>query len=290
MSFGFVDARGFTRSLASSPRRVVSLVPSDTYNLFALGVGDRLVARTEYCVAPAPAVDAIETVGGTKSADVARIVALGPDLVLANQEENRRVDVERLEAAGLTVWLAFPQTVAAGLHHVEALAGVFDVDDRAPIARGWAAHRRHAEVTLEPVPTFVPIWRDPLMTVHGATFISDVVELCGGRNVFSDRRRRYPLAADLGRREPVPKPERDDRYPRVTRDEVRARAPRLVLLPDEPFAFSEADAADFVALLPAGVHVRRCVGMDLMWYGLRAAEGLDAVANLVAAARDPDKS
>ena len=79
------------------PRRIVSLVPSDTYTLVRLGLGGRLVGRTVYCVEPASSVAAIETVGGTKNADVARIVALRPDLVIANQEENRRRDIEELE-------------------------------------------------------------------------------------------------------------------------------------------------------------------------------------------------
>ena len=124
---------------------------------------------------------------------------------------------------------------------------------------------------------------DPLMTIHGDTFISDVVELVGGRNVFSDRQRRYPLGADLGRREPVEKPGRDTRYPRVTLEEVTARRPHLVLLPDEPHEFTERDAAVFRALdipaAPAGV--RFCDGKDLMWYGLRALEGLERLAGLM---------
>jgi len=281
----FVDARGRRTRLPAEPKRVVSLVPSDTYNLFALGAGDRLVGRSIYCTDPS-AARSIEAVGGTKNADVDRIIALAPDLVLANQEENRRVDVERLEAAGVTVLVSFPKTVAAGLEHSRALAALFpSLHTRAVLGEAGARYRRRATATGAPVPTFVPIWMDPLMTIHADTFISDVVELCGGRNVFSDRRRRYPLAADLGRREAVSKPERDDRYPRVTMAEVQARAPRLVLLPDEPHDFSEADAEVFRAALPPETQVLRCVGKDLMWYGLRSLEGLTRVADHIAAAK-----
>ena len=88
------------------------------------------------------------------------------------------------------------------------------------------------------------------MTIHGDTFISDMLDLVGAQNVFADRERRYPLAADLGKAKPL-SPEkvgaRDVRYPRVTMDEVNARAPELVLLPDEPHPFSEADADVFRA-------------------------------------------
>lgn len=281
----FSDARGHVHDLPAEPMRIVSLVPSDTYNLFALGAGERVVGRTIYCVEPS-GVEPIETVGGTKNADVERIVALAPDVVLANQEENRRVDVERLEAAGLRVLVSFPRTVVAGLEHAAALAALFpSLDGEAVLLEARAHYARLSTATAAPVPTFIPIWMDPLMTVHADTFISDVVELCGGRNVFSDRRRRYPLAADLGRREAVAKPGRDDRYPRVTMEEVQARAPKLVLLPDEPHDFSEADAEIFRAALGPETQVVRCNGRDLMWYGLRSLEGLTTVADHIAAAK-----
>jgi hypothetical protein len=132
---------------------------------------------------------------------------------------------------------------------------------------------------------------DPLMTVNEATFISDVLALVGAENVFAGRARRYPLAADLGKAAPLA-PERvgdrDVRYPRVTLDEVVAAAPELVLLPDEPHAFTEADAAVFRGLsIPAAGRgaVVLCDGKDLMWYGARSVEGLDRLRAIVDAAR-----
>jgi hypothetical protein len=121
---------------------------------------------------------------------------------------------------------------------------------------------------------------DPLMTVHHDTFISDALELCGGRNVFSERERRYPLRADLGLRQAVDPGERDTRYPRVTMEEVVAAGPRLVLLPDEPHEFTEADAEVFRDHLPEA-EVSFCDGKDLMWYGLRSLEGLDRIAGVI---------
>lgn len=264
------------------PKRIVSLVPSDTYTVIRLGLGDRLVGRTVYCVEPADCVAGIETVGGTKNADVARILTLHPDLVIANKEENRRHDIERLEDAGLSVLLSFPRTVEQGLEHVARLLALFpsvsfDLEPARARYQSLAARRGDA------VPTFVPIWMSPLMTVHADTFISDALELCGGRNVFADRKRRYPLSADLGLRPPVEAAERDERYPRVTLEEVASRAPRLALLPDEPHEFTEADAAVFRELgIP---HITFCDGKDLMWYGLRSLEGLDRIAALIDSAR-----
>jgi ABC-type Fe3+-hydroxamate transport system substrate-binding protein len=271
----------------TEPRRIVSLVPSDTYTLARLGAGDRLVGRTEYCIAP-DEVLRVPTVGGTKSADVDAIVALAPDLVIANQEENRKIDLERLDQAGVPVLLSFPCTVGEGLEHAERLAALFpSLDNGACLADARAAYERWARAARRAVPVFVPIWMDPLMTANGEAFLSDVVELCGGRNVFADRERRYPLAADLGRRRAVAAGERDTRYPRVTLAEVDARRPELVLLPDEPHEFTAADAAVFEAL-PCAPRVRFIDGKSLMWYGLRALEDLDRVAAWIAAASSPN--
>jgi len=269
-----LDDRG--RSFETPARRIVSLVPSDTYSLARLGAGERLVGRTEYCIEPVAAVGGVPTVGGTKSVDVEAVLDLRPDLVVANQEENRRIDIERLEQAGVPVFVVFPKTVAEGLDVAWRLAGLLRSGEEA-LEQSVADLDRWSRRVVEPVPCFVPIWMDPLMTVHGDTFISDVLELVGGRNVFSDRPRRYPLAADLGRREATAAGERDTRYPRVTRQEVVARAPSLILLPDEPHEFTEQDAELFRSL-PIDAAVRFCDGKDLMWYGLRALEGLERLA------------
>jgi len=119
------------------------------------------------------------------------------------------------------------------------------------------------------------------MTIHGATFISDMLDLAGAQNIFADRERRYPLAADLGKATPLP-PEkiegRDTRYPRVALEEVVARSPELVLLPDEPHPFNEADAAVFRELdMPAARNnaIVFTPGKDLCWYGAQSVEGID---------------
>jgi ABC-type Fe3+-hydroxamate transport system substrate-binding protein len=297
------DDRGRALRWAEPPQRIVSLVPSDTYSLVRLGAKARLVGRTRYCVAPEGEVEDIAVVGGTKDADVDQIIALDPDLVVANQEENTKQDIERLEAARLRVLVSFPKRVADGIAHLARLAVVLGHagDTSGPardlVARAYrAVHAASARVEASPsssppVRAFVPIWMDPLMTVNGQTFISDVLAFAGAENVFADRERRYPLAADLGDAAPLP-PERlgdrDVRYPRVTLDEVAARRPDLILLPDEPHPFTEADAAIFRSLdVPAAQRgqVVFCDGKDLMWYGARSVSGLARIAEIVEAAR-----
>lgn len=269
-----------------SPRRLVSLVPSVTESLFLLGVGDRVVGRTDYCVEPADAVRGVPTVGGTKDADLDAIAALRPDLVLVNQEENTEAIHRGLVARGLAVHLSFPRTVADAVALLVELAAMLDVPrDHPALARTEAAVAAMERLRANTIPckVFCPIWMDPLMTIHGDTFISDVLDLCGGQNVFLDRPRRYPLAADLGRA-PAWSPERvglrDTRYPRVTLDEVVARQPDVVLLPDEPHPFSEADAEVFRGLdLPAAAlgRVLRVDGKALCWYSPRLADALPQV-------------
>lgn len=282
----------------SPPARVVSLVPSDTYSIIKLGAKDRLVGRTRYCVAPEPDITNIPAVGGTKDADIERILDLKPDAVIANQEENSQRDIERLEAEGIRVFVSFPKRVDASIAHLARLAVLLDLDRNQGPAKelvSWA-YKTHiaAEArrrTQSPVRAFAPIWMRPLMTIHGDTFISDFLDLAGAHNVFADRTRRYPLGADLGKAEPLP-PEKtlghDIRYPRVTLEEVAARKPEIILLPDEPHPFTEADAETFRALdIPAAKRgmIVFCDGKDLMWYGARSLEGLERVTALIDAAR-----
>ena len=276
------------------PKRVVSLVPSDTYTIAELGCAHVLVARTDYCELPEDVVRALPSIGGTKNPRVDDIVALHPDLVIANQEENTRSDLEALAQRGLRVFVAFPKRVADGLAHMARLAKVLgvmgDAGVREKMKRGYDAIREAeaARVGQPPLRAFCPIWMDPLMTIHGATFISDMLDLAGAQNVFADRERRYPLAADIAGKKPL-SPEkvgaRDTRYPRVTLDEVRERAPELIVLPDEPHPFTDADVEVFRALgTPASARsaIVRTSGKDMCWYGARSIEGIGRVRELVA--------
>lgn len=292
-----VDDRKRVLLFGPPPQRVVSLVPSDTYNVAAIGCGAALVGRTDYCELPEDVVARVPSVGGTKNPSLSAIEALEPDLVIANQEENTKGDLEALAQRGVKVYVSFPKRAADGIAHLARLARIFRVDGdpdvRALIKRGYEVVREaeHARETSASLRTFCPIWMKPLMTIHGDTFISDVLSLAGASNVFADRSRKYPLAADLGRAKPLSAEEtegRDTRYPRVTMEEVVAQAPELVLLPDEPHPFSEEDADVFRAqAIPAAERgaVVRTSGKDLCWYGARTVEGLPRVRALVDAYR-----
>ena len=282
------DDMGRSLVLARPPRRIVSLVPSETESLFALGLGDRVVGRTRYCEEPAGEVDAIPVVGGTKDVDPEAVLALAPDLILANQEENSRPPLERLAGARAPLFVAFPRRVADGVAHLARIARMARVDREpavvAMVRRAYQAIKEAEEARREPVPVFAPIWIDPLMTLSAETVGSDMLRLAGAANVFADRLRLYPLAADLGLRSPIAADRdatRDRRYPRVTEAEVAGRRPRAVLLPDEPYAFTEADAGRFEAMVEPAPAVRLISGRDLFWYGARTADALGRLTRLI---------
>lgn len=270
-------------------------MPSDTDTLFALGAGDRVVGRTRYCVEPAGRVEHIPVCGGTKDVDVDAVMALAPDLIVCNQEENARKPLETLAQAGLMVLVGFPRRMADGIAHLARLArvlgvgaepGVRDLVRRGHLAvsEAQAAQARAERDGRARLPVFVPIWMDPLMTLSADTFGSDMLAMAGARNVFEDRRRRYPLAADLGKALPLDDAQvgdRDIRYPRVTLEEVAERAPAAVLLPDEPHPFTEADAAVFRCPALHAAAVRFVDGKDLFWYGARSIEALPRLRSVI---------
>ncbi len=255
------------------PQRVVSLVPSDTHSVVALGAGQRLVGKTTWCEHG----EGVATVGGTKDIDVEAILALAPHLVIANQEENTRRALEQV-AERVPVLVSLPRRVDQGVGHLARLARILGVE-KEPGARDLI--KRGYELPKAPPATqraFVPIWMDPLMTLNADTFGSDVLARAGIENVFGERLRLYPLAADLGKTAPQDAGGRDVRYPRVTIEEIQSRGADLVILPDEPYAFTADDEAIFMEALPKA-RIVRVSGKDLFWYG---AWTVDALPRLVA--------
>lgn len=270
-----VDALGHAWTFETPPRRCVSLVPSTTESLFEFGAADRLAARTDYCLHP-PAARLLPSVGGTKNFDLPTIRALQPDLILANQEENARAPIETLLAEGWRVLVFFPRTVRAALADLRTLAAIVDAPAQAVL------DDIEAHLAAGPAPVlarvFVPIWNRPLMTFNADTVAADLMRWCGFENVFDDRNRRYPLAADTGDERPVDAAERDVRYPRVTVAEAAGRQPDWVWLPDEPYAWSDVEAAELAAALRLPrERVRQVDGSLLFWHGTRLARALREV-------------
>jgi ABC-type Fe3+-hydroxamate transport system substrate-binding protein len=236
-----VDDRG-TLYHGSPPRRVVSLVPSLTEAIAATDPG-LLVGATDWCSYPAD-LDVVR-VGGTKWPDVDAVLALRPDLVVANAEENRDADVAAIRSVGVPVWVTAPATVEQALGSLDRLCGVLGRP-----SPPWLVAAR--EVWADPprlpaVRAVVPIWRRPWMVLGRDTFAGDVLARLGVRNVFA----RHA-----------------DRYPKLAPGEPPGVAADLVVLPDEPYAFAADDGPeDWPQCRPVFVS-----GRHLTWYGPSLAE------------------
>jgi iron complex transport system substrate-binding protein len=246
--------------------RVVSLCPSITDSLFELGADAHLVGRTKFCVQPAADVGRIERVGGTKNPKIDRIVELRPDLVLMNEEENRREDAEALEARGVRVLSTFVRDVAGA---AAALVTIGDAVGAGVAARSWAesiderAREIRAAAAGRPRPRFAYlIWQEPWMAAAPGTYIDDLLTLAGGDNVVTAS---------------------DNRYPEVAREQLAAAD--CVLLASEPFPFAERHLSAISAATGLSPDRFRLVDGELLsWHGTRTLAGLDYARSLFVSA------
>lgn len=232
------DDLGYAAELPSAPRRVVSLVPSLT-EAIAGSCPEVLVGATDWCTHPEGLE--VQRVRGTKNPNLAAIKDLRPDLVVANKEENRELDVRRLREAGVPVWVTDIETVPQAFSSMRRL-----FDEALQVgAPDWleAAEREWAGPVPDPtLRVAIAIWRDPWMAVGSSTFTGDLVARLGWDNVFAGH---------------------DERYPHVELAELDRDDVDVVLLPDEPYVFTEQDG-------PEAFHRTRtvlCSGRLLTWYG-----------------------
>ncbi|MFF5765382.1 helical backbone metal receptor [Streptomyces tanashiensis] len=235
--------------------RVVSLVPSLTEAVAVTAPG-LLVGATDWCSHPA-GLDVVR-VGGTKNPDAAAIAALRPDLVLANEEENRAPDLAALRALGLDVLVTEIRTLGEGLRELERVLAACGAPRR-PRWLDEAEAAWEAVDPLGPLTAVVPIWRRPWMVLGRDTFAGDLLARLGVRNLYAG----HP-----------------ERYPRLTLDELRATGPDLVVLPDEPYRFTRDDGPEAFP----GTAAALVDGRMLTWYGPSLAEAPRALARALRAA------
>jgi ABC-type Fe3+-hydroxamate transport system substrate-binding protein len=233
---------------STAPQRVLSLVPSTTETLAALGAGPRVVGRTRYCVHPTPWVDGLPAVGGTKDPDLEAIAALRPDLIVVNEEENRPEQFPAL-AAIAPLFEAFPRDVDGALADIARLAEVLDVAPAgAALLERLAAARAAARAAAAGRPPWrhaCLVWRRPWRVLGPDSFASALLAEVGGVNVA---------------------PTGPGRYPPLSLDELREARPDVVLLPSEPFPFRAEHAAELLDLAP---RARLVDGELLFWHGAR---------------------
>jgi iron complex transport system substrate-binding protein len=246
------DVRGREVVFSSPPRRVVSLVPSLTETLFDLGAGDAVAGITDFCIFP-PDLP-LPRLGGTKNPRVDEIRALAPDLVHMNLEENLQRHGDAIEAFA-PVFVTEPKSVEDVALLIEQLGAIHGRRERALTLA--AELREEAASMPRRAFTFAcPIWKKPWMWCGGDTYVSRLVEAAGGRNVLGER----------------------TRYPDVALPDVLAMTPDVIFLPDEPYLFTPADAAELSGTKVIGPFP----GHLFTWHGARTILGLRFLREVLA--------
>ncbi|MCX5522960.1 helical backbone metal receptor [Streptomyces bobili] len=236
--------------------RAVSLVPSLT-EAVAVSLPGVLVGATDWCTHPA-GLD-VARAGGTKNPATDRITALAPDLVIANEEENREPDLAALRDAGIEVLVTEVRDVPGAFRE---LARVLEACGSRSRPR-WLDEAEEAWSALKPPDrrrtAVVPVWRRPWMVLGRDTFAGDVLSRLGVDHLYAAHA---------------------DRYPRIALDDLRAAAPDLVVLPDEPYRFTASDGPEAFPGLPCAL----VSGRHLTWYGPSLAEAPQVLGEALRAA------
>ncbi len=242
----------------SFPQRIVSVVPSQTELLFDLGLNDEIVGITKFCIHPADNVRGKPFVGGTKTLHIDRIHALRPDLILANQEENTREQIEELQRR-------YPVHVTDVTTLSDALAMIRDVGKL--VGKEKQAEDMTVQITRT-LPSVLTestagirvaylIWRKPYMIAADDTFIHSMLQMAGFQNAFAGQ----------------------SRYPEISPDELQMADPDLIFLSSEPYPFAPTHIAELRAVCPSA-RVLVVDGEVFSWYGSRLLQAGEYFRNL----------
>ncbi|HVS98310.1 MAG TPA: helical backbone metal receptor, partial [Puia sp.] len=236
----FTDHLGRTIFLPRVPRRIVSLVPSQTELLYSLGLDEAVAGITKFCIHPEAWFHTKPRIGGTKAIDAARVDALHPDLIIANKEENEKPQIEAL-ANRYPVWISDVKNLEDALAMIRAVGSLTDTAGRATaiageIAREFAGLSDERSVAAgrgdDRDDAFPPaayfIWKDPWMVAGKDTFIDDMLRHCGFRNIYADT----------------------ERYPSVQLSDLAALARPVILLSSEPYPFRQRHVKEVSEVLP----------------------------------------
>ncbi len=245
----FTDQLNRSISVPDTPRRIVSLVPSQTELLAALGLDDAVVGITKFCVHPETWFRSKTRIGGTKQVHIDRVHALQPDLIIANKEENVKEQVEEL-AGHYPVWVSDVNNLDDALAMIRAIGAITATNAQAAsIAQAIEADFSQLAGLAPGLRTAYLIWKDPYMTVGHDTFIHHLLGRCGLQNVFGHQ----------------------TRYPAITIEALQAAGCQLLLLSSEPYPFKQQHIDELQGYLP---HTRIVLvdGEMFSWYGSRLLE------------------
>lgn len=242
----FIDQLNRTISLDHLPRRIISLVPSQTELLYTLGLEEEVVGITKFCIHPAAWHHSKTRVGGTKNIHSDIIRSLQPDLIIANKEENQQEQIEQL-FPHYPVWISDIATLDDALEMIRAVGTLTGRTQKGISLADDIRQAFQTSTTLpRPLRTAYFIWKNPWMTAGGDTFIHHMLEQCSFVNIFSDR----------------------DRYPIIQLEELTQKDCELILLSSEPYPFREKHVAEIKTILPSAT-IRLVDGEMFSWYGSR---------------------
>ncbi|MDR3695068.1 helical backbone metal receptor [Mucilaginibacter sp.] len=242
---GYHDQLNREINLPSVPKRIISVVPSQTELLFYLGLDEAIVGITKFCIHPEDKVKNVEKIGGTKQLDIEKIKALKPDLVIANKEENERSQIEELMNF-CPVWISDIFTLADALDMVERVGELTGKGPEAKILSNKIT-QQFSLLTIQRsnLKTAYFIWRKPYMVAGKNTFIDRMLDYCGLINVFEQ-----------------------NRYLEVDAKSIIEANPDLILLSSEPYPFKEKHITELKAIVPNAI-IRLVDGEMFSWYGSR---------------------
>ena len=239
----FRDQLGNIVSIPRNPQRIISLVPSITEFLYALGMGERVVGITKFCIYPDIWFQTKTRIGGTKTPDFDKIKALTPDLIIGNKEENQEDDITRLRELA-PVYMSDVNSIEDMYEMIRDLATILGVAAEGPRwVEQWKAYLNRNTHKGQGKKALYVIWKDPIMVVGKNTFIDSYLTAIGYENCVKET--RYPVWS-----------------------ENVVYNPEVVLLSTEPYPFKETDFEYFKSLFP-NAEVALVSGEEFSWYGVR---------------------
>jgi len=229
--------------LSSIPKRIISVVPSQTELLFYLGLDQEVVGITKFCIHPADKFKSTTKIGGTKTLDIDKIKSLQPDLIIANKEENERSQLEEL-MKHFPVWISDIYDLPGAVDMIERVGALVEREDEAKVLTQTIS-RSFDKLIIQAsnLRTAYFIWRKPYMAAGKSTFINSMLQKCGLKNAF-----------EL------------DRYPEIDTQTLINSRPDVILLSSEPYPFKDQHIAEFKAMLPNAI-IKLVDGELFSWYG-----------------------
>lgn len=267
----YTDQMGRTVTLEKQPRRIISIVPSQTELLFQLGLDEEVVGITLFCIHPSHHYRTKDKIGGTKKLNFERIEALKPDLIIGNKEENEQSQVEEL-AKKYPVWMSDIKNLDGALEMIEMVGELTGREEKAHELCGRIIENFNrletSRMAAEPIKTAYLIWRNPWMGVAADTFINEMLKQCGLQNVLEGF-----MPQNFTGDESL-------RYPMFSLEELAQLKPEVVLLSSEPFPFKPKHMAEIRQVLP-DTEIRLVDGEMFSWYGSRLLHSPAYFSNLV---------